>query len=90
MGAGRVQGSGARDRPRTHVGGELALPLGLGAMAAWAVGGARVEDCAGQEKSQSGQDDHVDPPVVIRRAGVYRYRDGLLGRLAGDTVARWR
>jgi hypothetical protein len=62
MGAGRVQGSGARDGPRTHVCRDLAPPLGLDAVAALAAGGARVEDGAGQEQGQSGQDDHVDPP----------------------------
>jgi acyl-CoA thioesterase len=83
MGAGRVQGSGARDGPRTYVRGHLAPPLRLGAVAALAAGAALVEDGAGQEQCQSGQDDHVDPPVVIRRAGVYRDCDGVLRRLAG-------
>jgi acyl-CoA thioesterase len=65
------------------MGGALALPVRLGAVAARAVGGAREEDSTRQEEYHSGQDDHVDPPVVIRRAGVYRDRDGVLRRLAG-------
>src|SRR6185437_11212692 len=82
MGAGRVQGSGARDRARTYVRGDLTLPLGFGAVAAVAVRRVCIEDGAAQEQSQPGQDDHVDPPVVIRRRGVYRHRDrGLYGRV---------
>ena len=54
------QVSGARNRAADARGRGVALPVGLGAVAARAAGGAR-EGRAGQEQSQSGQDDHVTP-----------------------------
>jgi hypothetical protein len=72
------------------VGGDQALPVGFGAVAARSAEPVRDEDRAGEEKHHSGQDDHVDPPVVIRRAGVYRDRDGLLCGLADLAGVRVR
>ena len=61
MGADRVQGSGAGDGPRTHVGRDLSLPVGFGSVPARSADAVGDEDCACEEEYPSGQDDHVGP-----------------------------